>query len=247
MSNPEEISTSAFDFVAKSYDTDFTFSNIGKLQRKRVYHFLEKTLPQNTRLEILEINCGTGEDALWLAGKGHHVISTDASEKMIEKAEAKLRSLKSEVRNQHLKFEAAAFDDLIKNYSNKEFDLIFSNFGGLNCMGDTQLKKLSADLSSLLKPNGKFIAVIMGRKCLWEQFYFLCKLNVKKAFRRLSKEGVNAPLASRIQKTFYYSPAELKKITQKEFSITMTKPIGITIPPSYLEPFFRKKTRLLEI
>ena len=46
MNTLEEISASAFDPVASSYDVDFTFSNIGKLQRKRVYHFLEKVLPK---------------------------------------------------------------------------------------------------------------------------------------------------------------------------------------------------------
>lgn len=236
----EEISTSPFDHVAVSYDEDFTFSNIGKLQRKRVYYFLEKVLQKNQALEILEINCGTGEDALWFAKKGHHVIATDASEGMIQRANAKSKM-------QNAEFNVCSFDQLKKQFSNKKFDLIFSNFGGLNCIDDVQLKKLSAALVSLLKPNGKFIAVIMGRKCLSEQFYFLLKLNFKKAFRRLSKKGVEVTLNSQIQKTFYYSPAEFKKITETEFRVLLKIPIGIIIPPSYLEPFFKNKTRLLKI
>ncbi|MEP7171832.1 MAG: methyltransferase domain-containing protein [Bacteroidota bacterium] len=240
MSSQEEISTSAFDTIALSYDKDFTFSNIGRLQRARVHHFLENILPKNQALEILEINCGTGEDAIWLAKKGHHVIATDASESMIEIANEKCKM-------QNAEFVMCSFNKLREHYSNKKFDVIFSDFGGLNCIDDVQLKKLSADLFLLLKPYGKFIAVIMGRKCVWEQFYFLFKLNFKKAFRRLSKNSVDAIFDFQIQKTFYYAPEEFKKITEVEFRVAMKKPIGITIPPSYLEPFFRNKIRLLKI
>ncbi|HKR04403.1 MAG TPA: methyltransferase domain-containing protein [Bacteroidia bacterium] len=243
--NPvEEVLTTAFDSIAPFYDENFTFSNIGKFQRKRVYHFLEKVLPKNQSLEILEINCGTGEDAVWFAKKGHRVIATDASEKMIEESNSKFLPLQE---GPNSKFRTCGFDKLKEEFSNNKFDLVFSNFGGLNCIDDAQLKKLSADLFSLLKPNGKFIAVIMGRKCLWEQFYFLCKLNFRKALRRLSKEGVYAAFGSQVQKTFYYSPAEFKKITGTEFRVTVKKPVGIAIPPSYLEPFFKNKTWLLKI
>lgn len=245
MSPGEEVLTTAFDSIAPSYDEDFSFSNIGKLQRKRVHHFLEKVLPGNQTLEILEINCGTGEDALWFAQKGHHVIATDASEGMIKRANSKFS--RRDAFGTNSKFRICAFDKLNEEFSNKKFDVIFSNFGGLNCIDDVKLKKLSADLFSLLKPGGKFIAVIMGRKCLWEQFYFLLKLNFKKAFRRLSKNGVDAALGSQIQRTFYYSPGEFKKITETEFRVQVRKPIGIIIPPSYLESFFRNKTRLLKI
>ena len=38
---------------------------------------------------MLEINCGTGIDADWLAKKGHFVIASDISSKMIEIAKKK--------------------------------------------------------------------------------------------------------------------------------------------------------------
>ncbi|MEO5570400.1 MAG: class I SAM-dependent methyltransferase [Bacteroidia bacterium] len=238
MNAEEEILTSAFDSAALSYDTDFTFSNMGILQRKRVYYFLEKILSKESkRLEILEINCGTGEDARWFAEKGHSVIATDASEKMIDMATHKKQEL----------FEVCSYDKLIKKYSNKKFDLIFSNFGGLNCINEVQLKKLSADLFSLLKPGGKFVAVLMGKKCLWEQIYFILKLNFKKAFRRLSSTGVDAVIGDQIQKTFYYSPAEFANLYAKEFKTIMKKPVGFVLPPSYLESFFKNKTWLLQL
>ena len=61
---------SPFDREAASYDVDFTYTAVGKLQRKRVYHFLAKSLSEKP-LQVLEINCGTGEDATWLASRGN--------------------------------------------------------------------------------------------------------------------------------------------------------------------------------
>ena len=82
--------TESFDISAPLYDDVFTNSHIGKLQRKLVYSFLKKNLPKNQNLEILEINCGTGHDAIWLANQGHQIIATDISSEMISVAKAKI-------------------------------------------------------------------------------------------------------------------------------------------------------------
>jgi ubiquinone/menaquinone biosynthesis C-methylase UbiE len=85
------LTQSPFDILAETYDADFTQSQIGKLQRERVWKFLQAILQTLGRpLKILEINCGTGEDALRLAAMGHNIVATDASEIMIEKAQQKL-------------------------------------------------------------------------------------------------------------------------------------------------------------
>src|SRR6185436_3926462 len=80
---------SAFDGAACAYDEEFTNTPIGRLQRSRVQHFLKRSLHKNS-LSILEINCGTGEDAIWLTKNGHEVVATDASEKMIDVVKRKI-------------------------------------------------------------------------------------------------------------------------------------------------------------
>ncbi len=91
----------AFDTIAEEYDTSFTNSIIGNAQREIVWSYLEKTLPKNKNLNILELNCGTGEDALWFAKKGHKVLATDISEKMLEITNDKLNqsNLRSSVQD----------------------------------------------------------------------------------------------------------------------------------------------------
>ena len=82
LSTPQPQAILAFNQLAKRYDDLFTKSLIGRAQRNAVWDVLERTFRPGDR--ILELNCGTGEDALFLASKGVSVVACDASEEMID-------------------------------------------------------------------------------------------------------------------------------------------------------------------
>lgn len=227
-----------FDKAAKNYDATFTYSNIGKAQRERVYHYLKQEIKSDSNLTILELNCGTGEDAIYLNNQGHNVIATDISSEMIEEAKAK---------NSSITFLQQDITLINSETFSEKFDLIFSNFGGLNCLSKEQLKTFIEKSETLLKPNGKLIFVIMPKHCLWEQFYFLIKGDFKKVKRRKNKEVVLANVDGIDVSTWYFNPSELKALANKKFNLQLLKPIGISIPPSYLEPFFTSKKRFLNL
>ena len=67
----------AFDALAERYDGMFTNSLIGRAQRDAVWSMAIRTFKCGDR--ILELNCGTGEDALFLAHHGITVLACDAS------------------------------------------------------------------------------------------------------------------------------------------------------------------------
>ena len=93
----------SFDVAASDYDESFTNSQIGIHQRNAVWSYLDQKLSK-TQISILELNAGTGEDALWLAQKGHKVLVTDVSNKMLTLAEEKISdsSLSEKVRFQNI-------------------------------------------------------------------------------------------------------------------------------------------------
>lgn len=232
-----------FDTLAQNYDVDFTTSRIGQLQRKRVHFFLTAVLNRMNRpLKILEINCGTGEDALWLASLGHNVTATDASSVMIEKAKAKLQQ---SLTVPGVKFLQCPFNELINEFGNEKFDLIFSNFGGLNCIDANALKQLSNDLSGLTKENGELFFVIMAKYCAWEIAYYCMKAKFKTAFRKIKKQTGFA-IDKTTMPVYYYSPGEIKKIFSRQFNYNNKKPVGFFIPPSYLENHFKTREKQLQ-
>ncbi len=231
----------AFDTIADEYDASFTNSVIGTAQREIVRSYLENSLPNNKTLNILELNCGTGEDALWFAKKGHSVLATDISEKMLEITEKKARDNKLSEKIKTKRLDLSKVDEL---NTNEYFDLIFSNFGGINCLTFNDFFKLPVFLNKLLKPTGRLIMVIMPEFCLWEMIYFTLKLNLKKAFRRSSTKGVKVKLMDEEIITYYYSPIIVRKIFYKEFEQVELRPVGFFIPPSYLENFFSSKPKI---
>jgi len=244
MKTDELITATPFDRAAENYDREFTSSPIGLFQRKRVHHFLEKILDGSSSLKILEINCGTGEDAIWLARKGHEVMATDASAGMIDAA---VKKCTREQKKLNIAFQAIPFGNLLNELQGNRYDIVFSDFGGLNCIDQEEMKKLAGDIRKLLRPGGKFVAVIMGRKCIWETGYFMVKGKWKQAFRRLGKHAVTASVGSAFQHTWYFSPSEVNKFFGKDMVRVMIKPIGFALPPSYLGKFFNSRSTLLSM
>ena len=78
-----------FDVLAGTYDAGFVKGLTGQAQRRTTYKWLRPMLAVKPGMHLLEINCGTGTDAFWMAQKGHAVTATDASPAMIEKAQRK--------------------------------------------------------------------------------------------------------------------------------------------------------------
>ncbi|MCU0332917.1 MAG: class I SAM-dependent methyltransferase [Ignavibacteriaceae bacterium] len=229
----------AFDTVAQSYDASFTHSVIGTAQRNVVWSYLERALSSNDELNILELNCGTGEDALWFGRKGHRLLATDISDEMLTITRMKIENAGLASHVETLKIDINKIEQLEVK---EKFDLIFSNFGGMNCISAIEMRQIPSALSRLLNANGRLIMIIMPRYCLWETSYFLIKLNFKKAFRRYSN-GTIAKLNELEFRTYYYTPNQMKKIFAKYFDVVNINPVGFFIPPSYLEKFFAPKVK----
>ena len=233
----------AFDVLAETYDTGFVESRIGHAQRKMSRKWLQPLLSGKAGLQILEINCGTGADAIWLAEQGHKVTATDASPAMIYQAQQKAALASYE---HQPSFYTCAFDKLYTTFQNQQFDIIFSNFAGLNCVSPATMNKLAKQLHTLLRPGGHFAVVIFGKYCLWDTFYYLLKAQPQRAFSRWSNKRVLVPLTSVIyQPVYYYSARKFTRL-QAPLRLIEKKPVGFFIPPSWLEAYMQQHPRLFQ-
>lgn len=227
-------------FNAFEYDEYFTNTMVGRLQRAVVHNYLEPKIAPGTA--VLEFNCGTGEDAVWLARQGCPVLATDLSAEMVAATAEKARAanLDNRVQTKVLDLRTLCAQDI-----GETFDLVFSNFGGLNCLCPDDMQQLGAELPQLLRPGGYFVAVLMGRFCAWETLYFLLKGRGRDALRRLGGGPVNARLSEQFSiRTWYYSPAEVRRFFP-ELCVRSIQPVGFWLPPSYLNPWFSRRKALL--
>jgi ubiquinone/menaquinone biosynthesis C-methylase UbiE len=191
---------------------------------------------------MLELNCGTGEDAIMFSDRGFNIIATDVSTEMLKVTQQKAErfSMTNRISSQYLDLES--FNETLFD---KKFDLIFSNFGGLNCVNPQSLQKLFEKIPTMLNPKGRFVGVIMPKFCLWESLYYFAKFKFSKMFRRCTSKEVIANLHGTTLRTWYYTPSQIKEWSADNFRVIKTQPVGIALPPSYLDSFFVRKKRFL--
>ena len=241
-----------FDAVAHDYDAAFTETAVGRLQRELVWAFLKRLIDENpARSSVLEFNCGTGEDALWLAQQGCQVLATDISAQMLAMTRRKVQAagLEESVATEQL--DLSAVERFIRENpfqsASSTFHLILSNFGGLNCLSPVDLLRTGKHLPDLLAPDGYFVAVIMGRFCWQESLYFLLKGRWRTAFRRFSRKPVAARLDEQTTvDTWYYSSREFRRFFP-DLELVALRPVGLWVPPSYLDTWFRRWPKFLHV
>jgi len=222
----------AFDALAEGYDGQFTRTRIGTAMRSAVWARCAARFRPGFR--ILEMNCGTGEDARWLASRGMQVLATDISPRMIEVAQRKLTGLPEQ---QAVQCQTLAWEQLGR-LAAAPFDGMLSNFGGLNCVAD--LPGAARSLATALKPGAIALLCIMGPRVPWEWLWFLAHGRPGAAFRRLRRHREWSGIA-----LHYPSIAATVRAFAPNFRPLRVGAIGALLPPPYTEGSLGRYPRLL--
>jgi ubiquinone/menaquinone biosynthesis C-methylase UbiE len=236
----EQLAGAAFSNQSGVFDTLYAGNTIINYKRDRVRkHVLQYLKPCSN---ILELNSGTGEDALFFAQQGFKVHATDISVGMQVELTGKVARNNMQ---QLITTEICSYTQL-QNLKNKgPYDLIFSNFAGLNCTDE--LDKVLDSFSALLKPGGMVTLVILPKFCLWETL-LLFKGKFKTAFRRFfSSKGRRAHVEGVHFKCWYYDPSFIKKQLKDDFDVLKIEGLCTVVPPSYIEGFAEKHPTLYKL
>lgn len=229
---------SAFDALAADYDDAFTRTRIGRYLRARVQgRLLAHFRPGD---HVLELGCGTGEDALFLAQRGVRVTATDASRAMLDAAQTKA--------NGHPLLDFALLDlnappDALPG--SVTYAGVFANFGVLNCVSDRA--SLAAWLAQNTRPGGVAAFGVMAPFCLWEMTWHSLHGDFKTAFRRLRDDTTFQPEPSAPALPVHYPT--VRRLTRDfagVFARKRVQPLGIALPPSDAFGSVEKRPQLLQ-
>lgn len=196
--------------------------------RGRVYeHVLRFAKP---KARILEINAGTGGDALFLARRGYIVHATDISPGMVAAIQSKIedQGMQGKLTAEHRSYTK------LSDLESAPFDYIFSNFGGLNCIQD--LGRVTRQLPHLLQPGGRLTWVIMPPVCPWE-LILVFQGNPGQAFRRLREGGTLANVEGYQFQVWYYTPGRVMQILGNKFHLLRLEGLSIFAPPADRKQF----------
>jgi ubiquinone/menaquinone biosynthesis C-methylase UbiE len=225
--------STAFDALAADYDRKFTATPIGRRMRQAVWRRCDARFPAGAR--VLEMNCGTGEDAVHLGRRGVRVLATDIAAGMVACAAGKI------VREgvaERVTVTQLAWQDLDR-LEQHSFDGALSNFGGLNCLA--RIDAIRAPLARRLRPGATALFCVMGPWVPWEWLWFLLQGEPRKAFRRLGRHGA-VWSGARIQ---YPSIRALRRALSPDFSVLRVAAIGALLPPPYTASWAERHPLLL--
>jgi|SRR5579864_3894066 len=143
---------SPFEQIAAQYAALWSDTPRGRKQREQVWREVDALF--HSRDRVLDLGCGTGDDAVHLISRGLNVVGIDSAPGMVEIA-----------RTRGVDARQIAIEEL--GSRNGEFDGAFdgaiSNFGALNCV--SKLDQLSDALAHLIRPQGKLALCVMSRYC----------------------------------------------------------------------------------
>jgi len=203
----------AFDRLAFRYDEVWTESPVGRAQRATVWRELDVLFRRGDC--VLDIGCGTGEDAAHLTARGVMVRAIDASPAMVEQASRRGGFAVSVGCAEKLGAACGSYDGAI------------ANFGVLNCIED--LPAFAAQLAQHVRPGGRVAICVMGRFCAWETLYYAGRLQFRKAFRRLGRNVTWSGV--RLQ---YPTVRQVRSSFAPGFRLLAWRGVGLVVPPSYI-------------
>jgi 2-polyprenyl-3-methyl-5-hydroxy-6-metoxy-1,4-benzoquinol methylase len=153
----------AYDAIAAGYDEQLRGDDW--MRRALHAHYARVFRPGQY---VLDVGCGTGIDALFLASLGIHVLGVDASPEMIDRARAKF----SQARIGGLvEAQVLHIESLGQLHARGPFDGIISAFASLSSVPD--LTGFARDAAALVQPGGRVILHLLNRFSLWEWLGYL--------------------------------------------------------------------------
>ena len=228
----------AFSRTAEKYDSFAEDHPHLTRMRNKVYAHVTRHVPYGAR--ILELNAGTGTDAIQLAQRDYIVHATDIAPGMLNRLREKVDRLGLHDR---VTVEERSFLSLA-NVQGAPFDAVFSNLGGLNCIPD--LTSVIQQLPKVLKPGGVATWVLMPHVCLWEMAEVF-RGNFSLAFRRFSSGSVRAKLEGLSFDVYYFSRRQAIEWFGKEFELIALEGLSVITPTAESKNFAKAYPRLYQI
>lgn len=226
--------SAAFTRKAAVYDAfGEGHENLARM-RNKVYDHISAAVPPGSYL--LELNAGTGLDALAMVRRGYRVHATDIAPGMVAAIRAKI---KSEGVDGRLTTQQCSFTEL-EQVQGGPFDAIYSNFGGLNCIAD--LSAVTRYFPNLLRSGGCVTVVIMPPICPWE--LLLTPKDFRVGTRRLHRQGTVAQVEGVSFQTWYFTPQQVRQAFGPRFRQVQLKGLSVLTPTADNKSFARRHPRL---
>lgn len=200
-----------YETVSDYYDED---ANLGFEDRaqsnpglERIRNAFRSYIEKVDFEKALEIGCGPGFDAEWLAGKysERSVVASDVSKQMCDLSEKRLRPFSNAKVMQVSDADLGTFEP-------SSFGLVYVFFGALNTVDN--LQSSANKIYDVLEPGGHAVLTFVNKWYLREMVVQLLKLRFRSAMARIRKIW-GGYSTSRFLPSTCYSPSDVRAAFSK--------------------------------
>ena len=219
---------SAFGAHAAGYD-QIAESALGRELRSRVHDVLNRYIAPGEL--VVDLGCGSGIDAAWLAPQVGSVLGFDAAAEMVALAIERTESFDN-VSITQADAASVALDE--------PADVVLANFGVINCLGD--LESVREHLRDLVRPGGHIVAVTMTKWCPIELGVGLIGRNPSLLRRRTTRATPDANYPA--LQVHYGSARDLGRALAPGLEVIHAESLGVILPPFEQRSWVEHRPRL---
>ncbi len=224
----------AFDRIAHCMDEVVVRNPINAWMRRVNFAELRATFPPGSRL--LELGCGTGEDAVGMAKRGCEVFAVDISPLMVAKAIAKAASAGLADRVVVARGRIADLNDVLQASPWRTFDGAYANF---SLTYEAPLRATSEVLYRVLAPGSFFVCTLPNRVVLSEVLIYGPQLRFRNLLWRLQDHPSIDVHGVRLEFRAY-SPRQVEDAMRATFELQDLVGIPVFLPPVYLHSAYNR-------
>jgi ubiquinone/menaquinone biosynthesis C-methylase UbiE len=234
---------SGFDRAAGRYDREVGANAAMRYMRRASLDALDATFHPGQR--VLEVGCGTGEEAVHLARRGVHVLATDLSHEMVDLATRRAAQANVQDRVQTRCLAASELAAVVEECGPASFDGAYSSFGPLN--GEPDLSAVAAPLAALLRSGGMLAVGVMNRFYPLETLWYLAHGHPRQAVRRWAGRAMAgvSPALPDLVPTWYYTPWGFARAFEPAFKRIHCRALPLLLPPPPLAHLWSRAPGLL--
>ena len=237
-----EAPRSAFNQVADTIETTAVQNPVNTWMRKTSRREILATFPPGSAL--VEIGCGTGADAVFLAERTYRIAAFDISDRMVEISRKRVATQKLEGRVLVWRGRLKEVADELSRSQWCPFDGAFANF---SLAYEESLREVAQTVYGLLKPRARFVFTLPNKLCVSEPAIALVRLRIRRALGRFC-EPLLATIHGTTVRVHVYTTARVRKILQGLFEIEATTGVPVFMPPpSFYRPALERLRASLEL
>ena len=235
-------SARAYDDYAPRYDRLLVANRINAYMRQEMSRTLLQVFASGTRL--IELGCGTGDEAIALALKGCKVTAFDPSPRMIEIASHKADEAGV---GRDIRFVVARGSELDPTLAQlgdaTSFDGAYASF---SLSYEPDLFAVVGALAGHIRPGGRVVIAIMNRVCLIELAAAALSGHPALAGRRIRSPTVHK-VGKHLTAIFPRSAEQVERALRPAFVLEWVRALPAIIPPHYANRAFKRWPALLDL